>query len=126
MHALDTKVLLRLIWDDDPAQTEAAQHFIRGGAWVSLLVLAECFWVLESRFGLAPRQLASALQSLLTHRDLTIQDSPTAQAALDQFRAHPKLGFSDCLILQIAINAGHTPLATFDKTLGKLPGAQRL
>ena len=31
-----------------------------------------------------------------------------------------------CLLLEIARKAGHTPLATFDKSLGKLAGAQQL
>ncbi|RYF30729.1 MAG: PIN domain-containing protein, partial [Comamonadaceae bacterium] len=35
-------------------------------------------------------------------------------------------GFSDCLVLEIALKAGHTPLGTFDKGLSKLTGAQRL
>ena len=30
------------------------------------------------------------------------------------------LGLSGCLVLEIAHRAGHTPLGTFDKTLGKL------
>jgi predicted nucleic acid-binding protein len=31
---------------------------------------------------------------------------------------------SDCLVLEIARKAGHLPLGTFDKALGKLEGAQ--
>jgi predicted nucleic acid-binding protein len=47
-------------------------------------------------------------------------------AALAQFRVKPALGFSDCLVLEIARKAGHLPLVTFDKTLGRLGGAQRV
>jgi predicted nucleic acid-binding protein len=36
------------------------------------------------------------------------------------------LGFSDCLILEVARAAGHLPMGTFDRDLGKLSGAQRL
>jgi predicted nucleic acid-binding protein len=38
----------------------------------------------------------------------------------------PALGFSDCLILEIARKAGHVPLGTFDKRLSKLNGVERL
>jgi hypothetical protein len=38
-------------------------------------------------------------------------------AALDLFRARPALGFSDCLVLQLARKAGHLPLGTFDRGL---------
>ena len=63
---------------------------------------------------------------LLHHRDLTIQDSDTVAAALEHYRRRPALGFSDCLILEVARKAGHVPLGTFDRDLGKLDGAEKL
>jgi len=36
------------------------------------------------------------------------------------------VGFSDCLLLELARKAGHLPLGTFDRNLSKLPGAQSL
>jgi predicted nucleic acid-binding protein len=62
----------------------------------------------------------------LTHESLVLQDADAVAAALAQFRAKPALGFSDCLMLQIARKAGHLPLATFDKALARVDGAQRL
>jgi predicted nucleic acid-binding protein len=46
--------------------------------------------------------------------------------ALDLFRATPALGFSDCLMLELARRDGHLPLGTFDRNLGKIAGVQRL
>jgi predicted nucleic acid-binding protein len=63
---------------------------------------------------------------LLAHKDLTLQDSDVVSAALDDFRKKPGLGFSDCLLLEAARKAGHLPLGTFDRELGKLRGAARL
>jgi predicted nucleic acid-binding protein len=63
---------------------------------------------------------------LLSHRDLVLQDPDVVQAALAQFKKHPKLGFSDCMVLETARKAGHLPLATFDRNLGKLTGADVL
>jgi predicted nucleic acid-binding protein len=60
------------------------------------------------------------------HRDLTVQDADVVAAALIHFRKKPNLGFSDCLVLEIARKAGHVPLGTFDGKLGKLNGAERL
>jgi predicted nucleic acid-binding protein len=57
---------------------------------------------------------------------LVLQDADTVSAALGQFRAKPALAFSDCLVLEIARKAGHLPLATFDKALANLAGAQKL
>ena len=63
-----------------------------------------------------------AIEMLLNHRDLVIQDSETAGAALDLFRSKPKLGFSDCLLLQIARSAGHVPFGTLDRNLANVDG----
>lgn len=124
MHAVDTNVLVRLVVRDNKPQAELADKFISKGAWVSHLVLAELCWVLESVYDRTPQQLVAAISLLLNHEQLVIQDADTVEAALVHFKRKPSLGFSDCLILEIARNAGHTPIATFDKTLAKLPGAQ--
>jgi predicted nucleic-acid-binding protein len=63
---------------------------------------------------------------LLDHDTLSIQDADVVQAAFAQFRERPRPGWSDCLMLQSARKAGHTPLGTFDRRLGALEGAQRL
>jgi predicted nucleic-acid-binding protein len=83
-------------------------------------------WVLASVYDLEPAEIATSVEMLLNHRDLTLQDSEVVTAALDQFLKRPRLGFSDCLVLEIARKAGHLPLGTFDRELGKLDGAQRL
>ena len=48
------------------------------------------------------------------------------QAALESFRKRSKVGFSDCMVLEVARNAGHCPLGTFDRQLGRLEGAEGL
>ena len=47
-------------------------------------------------------------------------------AALAIFRENPKVGFSDCVVLEAARKAGHVPLGTFDRALAKQSGAQRI
>ena len=126
MLAVDTNVLVRLLVRDDAHQAQAADGFVAKGAWVSHLVLAETVWVLEAVYARSPAQLAAALDLLLTHESLVLQDADTVRAALTQFRAKPALGFSDCLVLEIARKAGHVPLGTFDKALSRLKGAHKL
>ena len=126
MRAVDTNLLVRLLARDDARQVAAAEAFVAPGAWVSHLVLVEAAWILDSVYGLAPARLASAVELLLEHRDLTIQDADVVTRALDAFRARPALGFSDCLVLEVARQAGHLPLGTFDRGLAKLEGAERI
>lgn len=126
MRAVDTNVLVRLATRDDAPQTEAAEDFVAEGAWVPHIVLVEAMWVLASVYGLGPEKIATAVEMFLQHRDLTVQDADVVEAALEHFRKRPALGFSDCLILEVARKAGHLPLGTFDRELSKLTGTQRL
>lgn len=126
MLAIDTNVLVRLLVRDDPEQALAADQAVAKGAWVSHLVLTEAIWVLDAVYARTSSQLMAALDILLVHESLVLQDADTVSAALGQFRAKPALGFSDCLVLEIARKAGHLPLATFDKALAKLTGTQQL
>lgn len=126
MNAVDTNVLVRLIARDDLKQVAAAETFVAGGAWVSHLVLAETVWVLESVYERTAEQLAMAVEMLLAHEQISIQESNVVTAALAAFRSRQSLGFSDCLILEIARKAGHVPLGTFDRGLAKLAGTQKL
>lgn len=126
MRAVDTNVLVRLVTRDDARQAAAAEAFVTKGAWVSHLVLAEAVWVLSSVYELGPAEIATAVEMLLNHKDLTVQDLDTVAAALEHYRKRPVVDFSDCLVLEVARKAGHLPLGTFDRTLGRLPGTQRL
>jgi len=126
MRAIDTNVLVRLLARDDARQAEAAEAFVARGAWVSHLVLAETMWVLDSVFELGPERIAKAVELLLDHRDLTLQDADVVASAVRLFRKRPVLGFSDCLVLEIARKAGHLPLGTLDRELSKLDGAERI
>lgn len=126
MRAVDTNVLVRLMARDDSAQVAAAEAFVQPGAWISHLVLMEAVWVLDSVYNIAPAQIVNGVEVLLDHQQLVVQDAEVVKAAISHYRRHPRLGFSDCLILEVARSAGHVPLGTFDRGLGKLQGAQKL
>ena len=126
MRAVDTNVLIRLIVRDDPDQVADAEAFVAQGAWVSLLVLAETVWVLESVYGLSRHQIGTVLGMLVEHDRMTLQHVDAVQRAHLAFERHPSVGFSDCLIVEAARKAGHVPVGTFDKAMSRLDGAQRL
>src|ERR1039458_3091823 len=126
MRAVDTDVLVRLLAQDDAGQLAAARQWVQEGVWVSTLALAEALWVLSVVYDRSPSEIASAVETLLNHRDLTLQDSDVVAAALARFRERPTVGFSECLLLELARKAGHLPLGTFDRNLSKLAGAQKL
>ena len=126
MRAVDTNVLVRLLARDDPRQVRAADEFVAAGAWVSLLALAETIWVLTTVYKRNAAAIGSTVEQLLNHKDLIVQDREVVAAAIETFRSRPALGFTDCLLLEIARKAGHLPLGTFDRNLSKLDGAEKL
>jgi len=126
MRAVDTNVLVRLLTQDDAEQVRVARWWVEEGVWVSTLALAEALWVLSVVYDRGPAEIASAVETLLNHRSLTLQDSDVVTAALMRFRERPSVGFSDCLLLELARKAGHLPLGTFDRNLSKMDGARKL
>src|SRR5882724_6850011 len=101
MRAIDTNVLVRLITRDDSRQAASADAFIANGAWVPILALTEAIWVLSAVYERSAADLATAIEMLLNHEHLTLQDSDVVAVALDLFRSRPSLGFSGCLMLQL-------------------------
>jgi predicted nucleic-acid-binding protein len=126
MRAVDTNVLIRLVTRDDTKQVAAAEAFVARGAWVPHLVLAEAMWVLTAVYDRRPDDVATAVEMLLNHQHLTLQDSDAVAAAVASFRKRPALGFSDCLVLEVARKAGHLPVGTFDRDFSKLAGGEKL
>ena len=59
-------------------------------------------------------------------RLLKMMLSEIVEAALERYRAKPKAGFSDCLMLEVARTAGHLPFGTFDKALARRDDATLL
>lgn len=126
MAAIDTNVIVRLIARDNPDQLKTAAHFLENGAWVSVLVLAEAMWVLDTVYGRSDLELMDAIEMLLKNKNVFVQDSDAVIAALELYRSKPSLGFTDCLILELARKAGQLPLGTFGRNLARVPGTQKL
>ena len=126
MRAVDTNVLVRLLARDDPRHARVADQFVSAGAWVSLLALAETMWVFTAVYERAAAEIGASVEQLLNHKDLILQDREVVVAALQIFRSRPALGFTDCLLLEAARKAGHLPLGTFDRNVGKIDDAERL
>jgi predicted nucleic-acid-binding protein len=128
MRSVDTNVLVRALTGDDRVQSPAAIAFIRdhGPVWISHAVLLETVWVLESVYAQGRPQLVEALKRISDNVDLVLEEPAVVRAALATYQTRGKLDFGDCLLLEIARKAGHLPLCTFDKALGKAAGAETL
>ena len=90
------------------------------------MALAEAVWVMKSIYDRTAHEIVAAVDGLLAHETLSVQDPDVVASALEQYRRHPALGFTDCLVLEAARRAGHVPLGTFDPGLSRLDGTVRL
>lgn len=128
MVGIDTKVLLRLLLDDDPAQSARMDAWLAtlpataGQVHIANVVLAEAVWTLISAYKQPKAALLPALQALLGEPMFSFENRAAVAAAVDTFAA-ASCGFSDCLIVASNLAAGCRATVTFDKAMQDLPGA---
>jgi predicted nucleic acid-binding protein len=112
---------------DLPSDSKSPFPFLRRSAWDAALS--------GGALRLIDYDVAAALSEIYRVQEIAIDNvdrspdgtgSRDRRPALEQFRKHPAVGFSDCLMLELARKTGHPPLGTFDRDLGKVDGAQRL
>jgi predicted nucleic-acid-binding protein len=73
MKAIDTNLVIRLLLDDDPAQSAHVTQLLRsGGVVISPTVLLETLWVLESRYGATGAVLLDTVSALARFAGVTI------------------------------------------------------
>lgn len=131
MIGLDTDVLVRVLMDDDKRQAAQAEQLIAdagpGGAYVSLIVLAETVWVLESPFRLERAAILAAVERPLARAELVIESREAVVTAL-HVCATGSVDFTDALVGEVNRAAGcsaTTPPA-FDRRAARLPGFRRV
>ena len=131
MIGIDTKILLRLWLNDDPAQNKridallAAHGGMPGSLLVTDVVLAESIWTLKSAFDQDKNAQSIAVRSLLEETAFTFEDCEAVAAALDLSEAG-SCGFADCLVVAQHARRSCNFAVTFDRGMRKLPGVRVL
>ena len=117
MIGLDTNVLARYYVDDaaDPEakkQRLAARRLIESGQalMVCKTVVLELEWVLRGYYGFEPQEVAAVLGHLLSLPQVTVEDRPAVERALQNLQAG--LDFADAL--HHASYAACESVASFD------------
>jgi predicted nucleic-acid-binding protein len=116
---LDTNVVVRYLIRDDPAQAVAAVRMIDSlsadaPGFLSLVVIAELVWVLETSYDFKKNQIVQVLENLLRSKEVVIERADVVAQALQTFGAG-RAGFTDCLIERCGHAAECRYTATFDK-----------
>ena len=119
MIGLDTNVLVRYIIQDDRLQTTVASRILdsltpEAPGYLSLVVIAELVWVLESSYGFRRPEVLRILETLLQSEELIVERSELVWQTLRSFRMSNG-DFADCLIERTADAAGCDYTLTFDR-----------
>jgi predicted nucleic-acid-binding protein len=131
MIGIDTNILLRFVLADDTAQLHHVRTFLNDRsaddpAFISLMVLAETYWVLRRRYKIANEAIVQTFRLLLDSQELFFEDESFLERLLVEDHA-VTADLSDHFIARIALNAGCRSTVTFDiKAAKAVPGMELL
>ena len=125
MIGLDTNILARFFTQDDAAQSAQANRVIElcsgdHPGYISIIVLAELFWLFEKTYKYSRGQQVALLGNMLEVEDLKIESSDEVRLAAKALSSHKSVQLADCLIGIRNAKSGCTTTKTFDKGAGKL------
>jgi predicted nucleic-acid-binding protein len=130
---IDTNVLVRYLTQDDPKQNSIANKFFQTlsaaqQGFISLVVIVETCWVLQSSYAVSDVELSSLIENLLQTPQLSIENRGSLNQALQAMTANqsPKTGFVDLLINSIGETQGCVYCVTFDKRASQYAGMKLL
>ena len=116
MRAVDTNVLVRLLTNDDEAQTRIAKRVMAAGdTFISSTVLLETEWVLRGAYRFALAEVNAALSALGGLRGVTFEAPNVVAQALDWHREG--MDFADAI--HVASASRCERFVTFDRKLAK-------
>ncbi len=130
MIGLDTNVVVRYLTHDDRVQTTAAVKLFHSFSpeepgFLSLVVVTELIWVLETCYSFNKKEIVQVLESLLRSKELIVERAEVAWQALRNFAAG-NADFSDCLVERCGNEAGCLHTFTFDQKAAAGAGMQLL
>jgi predicted nucleic-acid-binding protein len=130
MIGLDTNIVVRYLTHDNPAQAAAAAKAIDSlstdsPGFLSLIVIVELVWVLESSYRFKKAEIEQVLETLLRSKELVIEHAEIVWQALRTFHA-ARADFADCLIERCGRAADCQHTITFDQNAATAAGMKLL
>lgn len=130
MIGIDTNVLVRYLTQDDAAQAARATRFMEAElgpaqqGFISVVVLVELCWVLQSLYRVTTLELLDLIDDLLRSRHLQLEHRAAVQAAALALRQNPKAsaGLADVLNTHIGQALGCSHTVSFDKGAARWAG----
>ena len=124
MKAVDTNILVRFLVGDDPVQSEKVKTFLQNAEkrglvlFISIPVLLETIWVLESSYCCPRSEILNAIEQLILMPIFRFEAPERVKDMIQQAREN-KMELADLLIGLTARDAGCDVSLTFDKDASK-------
>ncbi|MBI5097983.1 MAG: type II toxin-antitoxin system VapC family toxin [Nitrospirae bacterium] len=122
MKGIDTNVLVRYLVMDDEEQAKTASACIKKIAdngelcFISVIVLCELIWVLESAYEFPKNEIAGAVDKILATKQFEIESRDVVRFAVNDYR-EGKGDFADYVIGRKNRLIGCEFTFTFDRSL---------
>jgi predicted nucleic-acid-binding protein len=117
MIAIDTNVLVRLLVNDDAAQSASVRTlFEKEEIWIGKTVLLETIWVLRAVYEVKDAAIVRAIESALGLPQVRVEDQGSVEQALAA--AANGIDFADALHV-MSTPADARAFVTFDKKLAR-------
>jgi predicted nucleic-acid-binding protein len=127
MIGLDTNIVVRLIVEDDPAQSRRATRFVESHCtsaspgFINRVTLCETILVLKTGYGYDRDKIAAVIKRITETSHFEVEDRGHIQAALDAF-GRGAIDFADALVAEGNSARGCVATGTFDRKAAQLKG----
>ncbi len=124
---VDTNVLIRHLTGDPPDLAARATAFLAAAEALILpdLIVAEVVYVLESFYEVPRHRVAELVRSIITFGSIRTADPGLVLRAVEVYEVH-KIDFSDAYLVALAETADVFDIASFDRTIDRLPTINRI
>jgi predicted nucleic acid-binding protein len=123
---LDTNVVIRHLTGDPPEMARRATRFLATEAELVLVdvVLAECVYVLQSVYEVDRPRIAEMMRAALAMPTVSA-DTELFLRALEVYELD-RLDFAEAYLVARAELSGIAAIASFDKTIDRVPSVERI
>jgi len=124
---LDTNVLIRHLTGDPPEMAARASAYLLSERDLVLsdLVVAEVVYVLESFYRQTREQVTGLVAAVVSSSHFQVQDRALLIRSLEIYLDH-KIDFTEAYLVATAEQAGITEVASFDRTIDRVPTITRI
>lgn len=118
---LDTNVLVRYIAGTPPEQAQRASSYLRQAEALRVpdLIVAEVAYVLSSYYNFSRPEVARALESVISMKEIVVTDARLLLRTLELYEAH-RLDFADAYLIALAERAGVGSIVSFDRDFDRV------